>query len=94
MLARLGRNAAAKFDSLPVVQRRRDAAEQGVDDDLGALLREIGGVGHLLHERRLRQVAVDHGFVCRQKGAVVAARARELQPGDDPRGRMIAAAGW
>ena len=38
-----------------------DAAEHGVDDDLGALLREAGDVGHLLDERRLRQAAVGHG---------------------------------
>ena len=55
---------AAEFDLLPLVQRLRDAAEDGVDDDLGALLREVGGVGHLLDERHLRQGAVRHGFVC------------------------------
>ena len=39
---------AAEFDLLPVVQCLRDVAEHGVDDDCGALLRETGGIGHLL----------------------------------------------
>ena len=54
---------AAQFDLLPVAERLGDAAEQGVEDDLGALLRQAGGVGHLLDERCLRQTAFGHGLV-------------------------------
>ena len=48
---------AAEFDLLALLQRRHDVAEHGVDDDFGALLREAGGIGHLLDERRLRKAA-------------------------------------
>ena len=40
------------------MHRLHDAAEHGVDDDFGALLREAGGVGYLLDELRLRKAAV------------------------------------
>ena len=49
------------------INKSLDAVLHGVDDDLGALLREAGGVGYLLDERRLRQAAVGHGFGCRQE---------------------------
>ena len=42
-------------------------AEHRVDDDLGALLREAGGVGDLLDERRLCQAAYGHGLVFRRR---------------------------
>ncbi len=58
---------AAEFDLLPLVQRRRHVAEHGVDGDFGALLREAGGIGHLLDERRLRKAAFSHGLVYRRK---------------------------
>ena len=51
-----------------------------------SFFREAGRVGHFHHERRLRQPAASHGFVCRQKGAVVTSRVRALPLGDNPRG--------
>ena len=83
---------AADFDLLPAAERLDDAAEHSLDDDFGALLREVRDVGHLLHERRFRQSAFGHGFVCCRKGAVAVVRVRELPPGDTSAGRMIAAA--
>ena len=53
---------AAEFDFLPLVQRLRDAAEQGVDDNLG--------VGHLLDERRLRQAVFGHGPFSSARGVL------------------------
>ena len=80
---------AAEFDFLLAAERLGDAAEHGLDDDFGTLLREVGDVGHLLDERRLRQSVFGHGFVCRQKYAVAAVRARESPPGDTSCGRMM-----
>ena len=71
---------AAEFHLLPSVQRLDDAAEHGVDDDFGVPLREAGGVGHLVDERRLRQVAFGHGLVFRRKGAVSDARRGRHRP--------------
>ena len=56
-------------------------------------LREAGGVGHLLDERRLRQAAVGHGFVSRQRGAVAATKARELPSSDNPPGEHHSSGG-
>ena len=66
-----------------------DAAEHGVNDDLGALLRQAGGVGHLLDERRLRQAAVGHLgrlWLDRRRGG-------HRGPAVPAAGGMIAAAG-
>ncbi len=68
---------AAEFDLLPLSQRLRDVAEHGADNNFGALLREAGGIGHLLNERRLRKAAFGHGLVFRRKR-----QARASPPGD------------
>ena len=83
---------AAEFDLLSTLQRLHDAAEHGVDDDLGALPGEAGDVGHLLDERRLRRAAIGHRFDCRHKSADDASRARNAR--QRLAGRMIAAARW
>ena len=63
---------AAEFDLLSPVQRLHDAPDHGVNDDLGALLRQAGGVGHLPDECRLRQVAVGHWGRLLSRGGIVA----------------------
>ena len=67
---------AAGFDPLSPVQRLHDAAEHGENDVLRALPRQVGGLGHLLDECRLRQAAIGHGLVCRQRGGVGVAATR------------------
>src|SRR5262249_34720389 len=44
---------AAQLDLLAGAERRDDAVEDGVDDHLGLLLRELGGARDLLDEVRL-----------------------------------------
>lgn len=60
---------AGEFDFFLAAESLGEAAEHGLEDDFGTLLREVGDAGHLLDERRLRQSAFGYGFVCRQKGA-------------------------
>ena len=85
---------AAQFDLLPPAERLGDAAEHGLDDDSRALLRDVGDVGHHLHERRLRQGAAGHRLILRQKGCsrapgeIVAARG-DLCGSDDSNGAMV-----
>lgn len=54
------RNRGVRLYSLGAAPRR--CCRTGCNDDLGVLLREVGGVSHLLGQRRLRQTAVGHGL--------------------------------
>src|SRR5262249_50776246 len=51
---------AAQLDLLAAMERLDDAAKDGVDDDLGMLLRQIRDARHLFHQLRLRHAAVGH----------------------------------
>ena len=57
-----------KFDLLSPVQRFQDAAEHSVDDQFGVLLREVGNVGLLLHERRLWSDCLRPRVICSSGG--------------------------
>ena len=50
---------AAELTLLPLVQRHRDVAEHGVDDDFGALLREADGVAYWNRRRTCEGTRAD-----------------------------------